>query len=170
MGDSQNLAKFLDDFSFWFNFFGDFTEAYQEVQQKIGFITYSPKKSVEVVVEDRPEETEGVSSEVVELTKEQSSCIQLLTHMLRENEFTATGRKNKSSIQQIIEKKSMGITNLEKLYKTMKEANFIQKITNNTVTFSIKKGEEILSLGLEDFINELRGRFTSKPKGYLLNF
>ena len=25
MGDSQNLAKFLDDFSFWFDFFGDFT-------------------------------------------------------------------------------------------------------------------------------------------------
>lgn len=170
MGDSQNLAKFLDDFSFWFNFFGDFTEAYQEVQQKIGFITYPPKKSVEVVTEGRPEETEGLPSEVVELTKEQSSCVQLLTHMSREKEFTATGRKNKSSIQQIVEKKSMGITNLEKLYKTMKEANLIQKITDSTVTFSIKKGEEILNLGLEDFIDELKSRFTSKPKGYLLNF
>ena len=170
MGDSQNLAKFLDDFSFWFDFFGDFTEAYQEVQQKIGFITYPPKKSVEVADEEKPEEKEGVSSEVVELTKEQSSCIQLLTHMLREHEFTTTGRKNKSSIQQIVEKKSMGITNLEKLYKTMKEANIIQKIMDSTVIFSIKKGEEILNLGLEDFINELKSRFTSKPKDYLINF
>ena len=120
--------------------------------------------------EEGSKETEGVTSEVVELTKEQSSCIQLLTHMSREKEFTATGRKNKSSIQQIVEKKSMGITNLEKLYKTMKEASIIQKITDNTVTFSIKKGEEILNLGLEDFIDELKSRFTSKPKGYLLNF
>jgi len=170
MGDSQNLAKFLDDFSFWFDFYGDFTEAYQEVQQKIGLIKYPPKKPVEVGGEEGPKENEGVISEVVELTKEQSSSIQLLTHMLRENGFTTTGRKNKSSIQQIVEKKSMGITNLEKLYKTMKEANLIQKITDSTVTFSIKKGEEILNLGLEEFINELKSRFTSKPKGYLLNF
>ena len=34
----------------------------------------------------------------------------------------------------------------------------------------IKKGEEILNLGLEDFIDELKSRFTSKPKGYLLSF
>ncbi|TFF88573.1 MAG: hypothetical protein EU550_01035, partial [Promethearchaeota archaeon] len=30
MGDAKSLAKFLDAFSFWFDFFGDFTESYQE--------------------------------------------------------------------------------------------------------------------------------------------
>lgn len=171
MGDSQNYAKFLDDFSFWFDFFGDFTEYYQEIQQKIGLIRYPPKEKVEVHEEGEQEkEVEIAATEVIELTKEQNSCIQVLTHMLRENGFTTTGRKQKTSLQQIVEQKSMGITNLEKLYKTMKDANIINKITDSTVTFSIKKGDEILNLGLEDFINELKSRFTSKPKDSILNF
>ncbi len=170
MGDAQNLAKFLDDFSFWFDFFGDFTEVYQEIQQKIGFIRYPPKKEIKEMGEEKLKKEQEEELKKVELTKEQNSCIQLLTHMLRENEFTPSGRKHKSSIQQIVERKSMGITNLERVYKTMKDANIIQKITDSTVTFSIKEGDEILNLGLEDFIEELKKRFTSEPKGFLFNY
>jgi predicted AAA+ superfamily ATPase len=90
--------------------------------------------------------------------------------MFRENEFTKTGRKNKSSIEQIIENKSMGITNMEKLYKTMKEAGIIQKITNAQVNFSIHEGNKLLNLSLEDFIEELKKQFNSKPKNFLLNY
>lgn len=169
LSDTQSLAKFLDDFSFWFDFFGDFTEQYQEIQNKIGFIRFPPKKTIETE-EEKEKDKKKEETEKVELTKEQNNCIQLLTHMQRENSFTKTGRKHKSSIQQIVEEKSMGITNLEKLYKTMKDANLIQKITDSMVTFSIKETDEILDLGLEDFIKELKERFTSKPENILFQY
>lgn len=90
--------------------------------------------------------------------------------MFRENEFTKTGRKNKSSIESIVEDKSMGITNMERLYKTMKEADIINKITNAQVQFSITEEDDILDLGLEEYIEELKKKFASKPENFLLNF
>lgn len=169
ISNPKNLASFLDNFSFWFDFFGDFTEQYLEIQNKIGFIRYPPaqERKTEEEIEIGAEK-EKVSE--VQLTKEQHSCIQLLTHMQRENSFTKSGRKNKSSIEQIVEEKSMGITNLERLYKTMKEATLISKITENQVTFSIKERDKLLDLGLEDFMEELKKKFISKPKNILSHY
>jgi hypothetical protein len=170
MGDVQSLAKFLDDFSFWFDFFGDFTESYQEIQQKIGFFWHPPKEERKEVIEEEKKEDEEVIKEGIVFTKEQNNCLQLLAHMFRENEFTSSGLKRKSSIQQIVEKKSMGITNLDRLYKTMKEFDIIQKIMDNSIRFSIKERDEILNLSLEDFVEELKRRFASGPKNPFLNY
>lgn len=170
IGESQELANFLDDFSFWFDFFGDFTDRYQEVLQDVGFLGLPPKeeKKVEEESEERKEKEE--KGEKIKLSKEENNVIQILIHMFRENKFTSSGMKFKSSIEKIIEKKSMGITNTERLYKTMRDASIIKKINPSSVNFSIKEGDEILNLSLEQFVEEIRKKFASKPKKILLNY
>ncbi len=90
-------------------------------------------------------EEEKEESSFEPLSIEDKTSISLLIALYVEKAYTPSSKMNKLKIGRIIEKRSLGITNLENILENIQKANIILKITPKMVNFD-KKIVSMLSI------------------------
>ena len=88
-------------------------------------------------------------------------CMDLLVRLQGDKKLDKTGRLAKSTIENVSNKHSLGISNLEDLYETMKSFDLITSISNSYIQFSqsITKINEIT-----DFVEKCENKFRKKKE------
>ncbi len=152
--NNEKYFQFLESFANWLDFYGNLTEQYQAFKQKLGLDIISiPKEDHRQ--EEKTKKGEIPVSEEKEpsfkpLSVEDKTSLSLLIALYVEKAYTPSGKMNKSKIGRIIEKRSLGITNLENILENIQKANIILKITPKQVSFDKK----IISMLSIDKFNE----------------
>lgn len=154
LSDHTKLTEFYSNYAFWLDFFGQFTNKYQELRMSLGLSYVKPikKEEKEAIEEDKEEEPK-------ELPSEARICIDLLVKLYNKNKLSKSGRLAKNTIDNINKEFSLGISNLDKIYDLMQKNGIISKINPSTVNFS----QDILKIShLENFVQLCENKFKHK--------
>ncbi len=159
--DINKIIEFLEAFAHWLEFFGSFSSQYQKIKQELGidFFQITPKKEKKKLKREEKKEIE------LKLTQEQQIILNLLSAMFHHRKFSKTGRMNKTTIENFIAEKSLGITDIEKYFEIMARTNIIESNTRKQVTFSEKI---IKAFTLDELQKVITGFFSGSKKGLSL--
>ncbi len=144
--DPDDLFTFYRNMGNWIEFFSDFSLQFQKIMQNMGLDIMSQQKSQKSESIGNIGEKDIKEIKEIDYSIEERLALHLVSTLYLERSFTPSGKMNKSKIDGIIVKKSMGITDLEKILEILKKKDIILKITPKQVQYD----KEIISASTFD--------------------
>ena len=162
LSNYEELTNFYKDYGEWLDFYGDFSYKYQGIRTLLGF-------SYEKISKPRKEEEEKESEkkEKKELSLEAKMCMDILVGLQRDKKLNKTGRLAIATIEKLNNESSLGISNLEELYETMRNYDLIATIGKSYIQFSkdITKIKE-----LDRFVEKCENKFKKEKDDLFSKF
>ncbi len=148
--EPDQILGFYDHFAFWLDFIGDFSSKYHQMINDLGLDIFSQNSNTHKEESGTGSTSEPSSPPKYEFSLDERIGLNLMTALFLERSFTPSGRMNKTKIDKVNSKRSLGIADLEKTLEFLRKKDLIMKINPKSVQFD----KEIIEIETMDTYSE----------------